>query len=184
VTCIVAVEDTGGAWMGGDTLATDAQIQVSRVEPKVFRRGAYLFGFCGSYRLGDLLRYELLLPPPPRAAVLRATVVHRHLVKTVIPLLRTCLKENGLTSYDDGVEYGGTFLLAVLGTVWEICNDFQVGRSAHGYAAIGCGDAVALGALHATQGQPARARVVRALEAAETHSQRVRSPWTILRQLA
>ncbi|KAB2588180.1 hypothetical protein F5983_33655 [Streptomyces arboris] len=54
------------------------------------------------------------------------------------------------------------------------------GGGADGYAAVGCGDELALGALHATThlGLAPRARLTAALAAADHHSAGVTGPYT------
>jgi hypothetical protein len=179
MTCTVGIESPEGVWIGTDSISTDDSTQTSRAAEaaKVFHVGPYLLGFAGSFRAGDLLRY-LRLPPPPARGPL-----HRHLVTRVVPAIREAFGEGGTVATKSGEEYGGATLLGVRGTLWQIHCDFAVGRPAEGYAAVGAGEVVALGALHATRGLEPRRRVVCALEAAEAHAAHVRRPWRVLRQL-
>lgn len=64
------------------------------------------------------------------------------------------------------------------GKLYEVGSDYQVGIPADGYAAVGCGDCFALGALHGARGSPA-ARIRAALEAAAHFSAGVRGPFVI-----
>ena len=59
----------------------------------------------------------------------------------------------------------------------------MVAEAADGYAAVGCGDRLALGALFATAGTglKPRRRVLRALAAAERFSAGVRGPFVCLK---
>ena len=65
------------------------------------------------------------------------------------------------------------------GRLFFVSADYQVGEPADPYAAVGCGDGYALGALHATEGgrmAPQR-RLDAALAAAERFSNGVRGPF-------
>lgn len=98
-----------------------------------------------------------------------------------IDAVRECLKEGGYAATNSGKEQGGCFLVGYRGDLFQIDSDYQVGQASVGYAAIGCGDDIALGALHATAGQSAERRVRAALDAAAFHSAGVVGPYVILR---
>lgn len=176
MTCIVGIETEDGVIMGADSMAADGSwfAHVRTDAPKVFALREYLFGFTTSFRMGDLLRYHLTLPPPPKSRV------HRHMVTAVIPAIRECLKSGGFATTANGAEAGGDFLMATRGRLYHVASDYQVGRSAHGYDAAGCGSSIALGALAATGGQEPRKRLRSALVAAERHSAGVRRPWRFI----
>ena len=181
MTCIVGIEAKGGVILGADSISTDYAVTTVRSaeDCKVFRIGEYVLGFTSSFRMGNLLRYHLALPPPPARGSL-----HRHLVLKVVPAVRACLKEGGFATTKEGAEQGGSFLLGVRGELWSADADYQMGRNQHGYAAIGCGYAVALGSLYSSKKLPPRRRVTLALEAAEQHSVHVRRPWRLLAERA
>jgi hypothetical protein len=56
-------------------------------------------------------------------------------------------------------------------------SDFQVGEPDDDFAAVGCGDDVAHGAMYATYGRTPRARLHTAMMAAERFSNGVRGPF-------
>lgn len=178
MTCIVGIEHKDGVLLAADSMSSDYTSADVASVAKLFRVGEYAFGFTSSWRMGDLLRYHLALPNAP------AKDLHRHLVTVAIPAIRTCLKEGGFATVNNGVETGGSFLLAVCGKLFTIDTDFQVARSAHGYAAVGSGSKVALGALSATVGGDPKARATAALVAAEKHTCHVRRPWRFLSTVA
>jgi hypothetical protein len=70
----------------------------------------------------------------------------------------------------------------VNGQLFAVYDDYQVGRAADGFAAVGCGDEIALGALYATAGTglKPRKRVLVALNAAERFNAGVRGPFVCL----
>jgi hypothetical protein len=101
------------------------------------------------------------------------------MVTTWTDALRTCLRDGGWARKDSEQEQGGTFLVGVSGRLFVVGGDYQIGEPADGYAAVGCGEDLALGALHATTalGLKPRRRLTHALAAAEHHSAGVTGPY-------
>jgi hypothetical protein len=143
MTCIVGIADKGKVWMGCDSIAYGSDgLKSIRAEPKVFSMGEdYIFGFVDSFRLGDLLQYQLSLPP--------AECGKAFLVNRFIPRLRECLIEHGHAKEGDNMD--GAFLLGVRGKLYEVCEDFQIGEILCGYQAIGAGAPAALGSLYTSE---------------------------------
>jgi len=146
-----------------------------RADTKVFRKDRYLFGFTTSFRMGQLIRYSLKLPQP-------SGDIDKFMTTKFIDALRDCLKAGGWARKENDREEGGTFLVGVSGQLFVIYDDYQVGRAADGFAAVGCGDHIALGALYATAntGLKPRNRVTLALQAAERFSAGVRGPFVCM----
>ena len=160
--------------MGSDSAATDSEgRQLIRADPKVFRVGAFLIGFCGSFRMGQLLRFKLT-PPPHR----RTIATDRYLGTLFLDTVRQTLAEGGYARKQNNVETGGNFLVGYRGRLFEIEGDFQVGESAYPYSAIGSGADVALGAMFNRSGEP-KVRIYNALKAAAAFSAGVRAPYKI-----
>lgn len=175
MTCIVGVEHKGRVWIGGDSAGVAGYSISSRADEKVFKNGPYVMGFTSSFRMGQLLRYSLV-PPAPNTRDL-----DRFMVTTFVDAVRACLKAGGYASKDKDVEEGGTFLVGVAGHLFGIQSDYQVAKEVNGYAAVGCGEDLALGALYATRRMPnQRSRVRSALEAAAEHSAGVVGPFRII----
>lgn len=171
MTCIVGVKDNGRVLIGGDSAGVNGWSLTVRADRKVFRNGPYIFGFAGSFRMGNLLRYALVPPEPSDWDV------YRFMSTTFVDAVRKCLKDGGLAEVNNGVERGGVFLVGYKGELFRIDNDYQVGIADDGYSAIGCGDEIAVGSLFATKALPAHDRARIALEAAERHSAGVRGPF-------
>lgn len=176
MTCVVGIEHDGDVLIAGDIAGTDGWLrQTLRSDDKVFRVGEFTMGFTSSYRMGQLLRYRLTLGQPD------TWDVDRFMSTTFIDAVRECLKAGGWSSVKESREVGGVFLVGIAGRLYHVDSDFQVGRSLDGYDAVGCGDDLALGALHATRHvRDPRGRVLRALEAAAHHSAGVAGPFTAM----
>lgn len=179
MTCIVGIETDCGVLIGGDSAGVSGWSLTTRADEKVFTRSGYAFGFTTSFRMGQLLRYTGTLPT---ASGVSDSKLDSFLVAKFIPAVRDLLRDGGWLEVDKSRESGGAFLLGVRGRLYEVESDFQVGRSVDGYAAVGCGYDLALGALHATRGldlsPELRARW--ALEAAAHHSAGVTAPFAFV----
>lgn len=177
MTCIVGVVEGNTVWMGGDAAGTNAWLDQDLYDaPKVFRNDAMLIGTCGNARQGDLLRWALKVPDhDPR------TEIEKFMVKDFINAVRECFSAGGVCVKKDNVDSAlGAFLVGYKGRLFAIYSDFQVRSPKLKYAAVGCGDQIALGSMfsseHITSG---RERVDLALRASERFSAGVRGPFHI-----
>lgn len=176
MTCIAGWVEGDRVWLGGDSAGVAGLDLVVRKDAKVFVTGEYVMGFTSSFRMGQLLRYKLIVPeftPDGNRDAFMATVF--------IDAVRKCLGDGGFRTKKDEVESGGTFLVGVAGVLYEISADFQVGQLYENFAAIGCGQFYAIGALAAfahIKLHP-RERLRRALAIAEKYSTAVRRPFVV-----
>lgn len=179
MTCIVALSRDGKCYMGGDSAGVDGWSLVQRADQKVFEKDGYLFGFTTSFRMGQLLRYRF---EPPRRH--EDDDLFEYMATDFVDEVRECLKKHGFAKVENQVEEGGEFLVCVQGRIFNVQSDFQIGESVHPFAACGCGESIALGALHAILESEKKASpneiLRRALQAAEAFSSGVRGPFTIL----
>lgn len=176
MTCIVGVRDRGSVIIGGDSAGVAGYDLQVRADEKVFRLGEFALGFTTSFRMGQVLRYRLELPP------IATWDIRRHMVTSFVDAVRAAMAAAGTLRTQNGVETCGTFLAGVRGQLFEVNDDLQVGVPASGYACVGCGAAVASGAMFATAGSSMTpwARVETALRAAEQHSAGVRGPFVVV----
>lgn len=174
MTCIVGLVHEGSVYIGGDSAGVGGWTIHGRSDEKVFRNGAFLFGFTSSFRMGQLLHYSLVPPEQPEG-----TDLFRYLVVDFINAVRACLKDGGFAKKNSEAEEGGHFLVGYRGRLFHINADYQVAEMSEGYMAIGAGEDIALGALHASASFPPLKRVRMALEAAAHHNIGVRGPFVI-----
>jgi ATP-dependent protease HslVU (ClpYQ) peptidase subunit len=176
MTAIAGFVHNNEVWIGGDSAGVGGDYSlVVRRDEKVFRKGEFLIGFTSSFRMGNLLRYKF--QPPQRNA---DQDVYEYMVTSFVDALRQCFKDGGFAKKENEVERGGVFLVGYMGRLFQIEGDYQVGEAADGYDAVGCGDSIVIGALHATAGlDDPEARMKIALGAAECHSAGVRGPFHI-----
>lgn len=175
MTAIVGLVHDGEVHIGGDSAGVAGWSMTVRADAKVFTKGPYVFGFTTSFRMGQLIRYAA---DPPGHILPRAADLDAFMATTFVDSIRTALKAGGWAKKTDEREEGGIFLVGVMGRLFTVGSDYQVGEAVDGYAAVGCGDEIALGALYASAGMAPRERVELALRAAERHSAGVRGPYS------
>ncbi len=175
MTAIVGLTHRGAVFIGGDSAGVSGLSLSVRADAKVFRTGRYLFGFTTSFRMGQLIRYSLK-PTRPKGDL------DRFMTTKFIDAVRDCLKAGGWARKDNEREEGGTFLVGVGGQLFTVYDDYQVAKAADGYAAVGSGDQIALGALYATAklDLKPRRRLLLALHAAQRFNAGVRGPFVCL----
>lgn len=180
MTCIVGLVDqeTGDVWMGGDSAAVRHHDRWIRAQPKVFKVGPFVIGYTTSFRMGQLLQYDLDIKLP------LGTIdddPFAFMVRTFVPAARQCFKDGGFAEKDKEVEAGGEFLVGYRGHLYQIFSDYQVAESVGDFAAVGCAAAYALGALEVLQAQNAEEAILTALKVAEGFSAGVSEPFTVVR---
>lgn len=177
MTCIVGIVEDGKVHIGGDSAGVSGLDLVVRKDKKVFRNGEYIFGFTSSFRMGQLLAFTF---NPPKNKGKTKVDTYEFMVNTFIPELRKCLKEGGYAETHNGAERGGIFLVGYQGRLFMIDSDYQVGEPVDNFAACGCGENIALGAMYATKELPPLTRLETALMAAERFSAGVRAPFVFV----
>ena len=178
MTCIVGFSDKEGVSIGGDSAGIAGYDISVRSDEKVFKNGPFIMGFTTSFRMGNLLRYSLVIPER------RGENIIAFMNTKFIESVRQCLFAGGYTPHTEGGRCGGTFLVAYEGILFVIYDDFQVAVPKDKYASVGCGASYALGALHSIQNSKlsTEERVKIALDAASYHSAGVCKPYTVVSQ--
>lgn len=182
MTCIAGlVAEDGTVYVGGDSAGVDIDWHLThRADQKVFTIGApdsaMALGFTDSFRMGQVLRYSLVVP-----AYEDGQDLFQWMVTAFIDAVREALKKAGWATKDKEQEAGGTFLVGFRGRLFVVFRDYQVSENVDGLDAVGSGRLIALGALWASRGtREPRARIRAALEASERFNAGVRGPFTIV----
>ncbi len=175
MTLVLGHADGETTTLGADSaMSMEGEVYTMDVR-KVFQRGPFLFGVCGSYRVTQILRFQAELPEPPPAAELEP-----FLVTELAPAIRRAIEEEGVAGSGCAILGEKTALiLGCRGRLWFIGNDLTV-VPASPFAAIGSGRHRAYGALHALREagvEPPRRMLELALAAAAKTTPTVRPPW-------
>lgn len=144
MTCIAGRVSGSSVTLAADAFAGNTGVGSPHGHHKLFARDGLLIGCSSSFRMIDLLRYELTIPPMISDLDEWA---RRHFSSA----LRETFGGGGFRKKDNEVETGGTFVFAAGGRLFQVESDFAV-LPVFDYTAVGSGSYVALGALHAGAG--------------------------------
>lgn len=180
MTCIVGWVEDNDVYIGADSAGTNLQFgQRIRADEKVFVKGEMIFGFTSSFRMGQLLRYSLKIPEQSAKQG-----DYEYMCTSFMDAVLKTLRSKRYAKTEKGRISIGTFLVGYKGNLYEIESDLQVAKTMINYESVGCGDDLAMGALHAlTKAKKLKPekRIRMALEAASTFSAGVAPPFKILK---
>lgn len=176
MTCIAGIEtDDGRVFIGGDSAGVSGYDLSIQAEPKVFQVGKFLIGYTSSFRMGQILQYNLSVKSQEQESDFA------YMVSVFVEAVRETLKQHGYSRIDNNQEEGGVFLVGYNGKLYEIQSDFSVLRNVTGFDAVGCGQSYALATLWELTGghdNPEHA-IAEALKCAEHFSCGVRGPFIV-----
>lgn len=144
MTCIVGLVKDDIIYIGGDSAGVDDDMNFTiRKDKKVFKKDNMIFGFSGSFRMGQILQYSFNIPYHNR----EFQSDFNYLCSEFIDELIDCFKNKGFATIEDDVVTGGFFLLGYNNNLYHVQNDFQIAKVYRNFNACGCGENYALGAL-------------------------------------
>lgn len=180
MTVIAAVVKEGKIWMGCDSAAADTESGALTLmrDSKVARLGKHLLiGASGELRLVNIV-HHVFEPPNPTAR----TADMAYLCGPFTTKLRKAFEDNAWDKPRDAEGNGGhefALVIGYRGSLYFMDSDLDICRSADDFEACGSGGDIAKGSLHATHKMAPRARVLKALAAAERYNAYVRRPFRI-----
>jgi len=145
MTCVVAMITKFGVVMGADSAGVSNYDVQIRADEKIFIKNKMIFGFTSSFRMGQILRYDLEIPKHAKGMD-----DYEYMVAQFIPAVRKCLFDGGFLTKNNNNEMGGVFLVGYKKKIYKVEADFQVGRRVEKYDVCGSGEDVALGSLYTT----------------------------------
>lgn len=179
MTLIIALRDRTRIYLAGERLGSSSQHRVKLRDPKVFQVGPAYIGGCGSFRMLQVLEFELHLPEYR----FENETPRNYMVKQFIPVVRATFEKHGILRRADAEDdKGGNFLVILGGEVFDVQEDFSVLRSDKPYEAIGSGEDFAKASLMSTEGlglEP-RGRLKLAFDAAAEFSTGVGREFDVL----
>lgn len=147
MTCCIAYKTDKTLYFIADTAGTDEDhVQEIRKDPKVFIRDNILFGTAGSFRMRDVLMYNLKIPSLTKSD---KSNIDLYVKKKLISAIRKVFIDEGVCIKTDESDQTcpGDILIGIKNKIYKVESDFQVGETAFSYNAIGSGSREALGAL-------------------------------------
>jgi ATP-dependent protease HslVU (ClpYQ) peptidase subunit len=173
MTCIIGLAENNKVYLGGDSAAAgDWSLRVSNTK-KVFRVGPFLIGYTTSFRMGQILQYQVDFPEAP-------IYDEKYMVTKFIEAVRLKFKELGYSMIQNNQESGGEFIVGVQGVIYTIEGDFQVNHYRDHFDAVGIGYPFALGAMRALENISPVDRIMKSLEITAQFAKGVLEPFTVL----
>ena len=184
MSCVVGYVDreNGRIYIAGDIAA----IQIDKLDirnrndEKVFMKYGILFGYVGSCRVGQLLRYSFEIPKKPDNMNDMA-----YLCSIFIKSFIECLKDNDALQIDNGeARVDAELMIAYNGNIYLVASDFQIISEEGDFFSIGSSESYAQGAFYALNYVDSKVdiekRILAALSASAEYSAGVRGPFKIL----
>jgi len=180
MTCIVGLEHDGKVYLGGDSAAVgeEGQQACAITDSKVFVIDDMIFGFCGSFRAGQLIKYGLKIPQKSAG---KSDM--EFLVIDFVDAIRVLFHEKGCLKKENEEETSpASFLIGYAGHLYYLDDDLHIGRVKEGYHSVGVGSDISLGSLFSTEDliKDPKERLTIALQAAVKWSGNVRPPFNII----
>lgn len=161
MTVIVALRQNDQIVIGGDRAASDGANNLLRLsDPKIWQKGAYLFGYAGTLE-GRHAQYKFL-PPPPKGNV------NVFMQTEFLTALDEFYTKWSISREHSSEEEGMTMIICVGDEIYEHSPDemTMINYDAD-WLSIGGGSEYAYGSLHSTQHLASpKVRVRKAVEAA------------------
>lgn len=188
MTCIVGYIDKQNKtiYMGADSAGISGNIISMRKDLKLFQRtnpfgNTMLIGFSGSFRMGQLLRYKLVIPKHPNEMD-----TYEYMCTIFIDAVRNILKDGGVTKINNNEEEIGVFLVAYDNRLFRIDCDLQIGESQYNYNACGSGADIALASIRTIENYSKEvvdgvSIIQTALKVSQDFCSSVREPFIILK---
>jgi len=165
MTCIAGIAHNGTVYIGGERSAADDVSITTLAVPKVCIKGDWIYGYAGSYGIGQLMDLVTLPPAGKNPYITLRTVVVERLKETISLYSREAEKDNDTC-----------WLVGSGGRLFEFHHsDFSVIEVTT--TAIGSGANLALGSLYTTQDWKNQdKRIHTAISAAITYSPTCQGP--------
>ena len=178
MTCIIGLEREGVLWIGGDSAAYREDEVNARADPKVWKSGKFIFGFSGSFRIGQLLRWGFKPPKNNRDSDIEYMVID------FVDAIKSLLEEKGAASKSEsGDSFDAEIIVGYKRRLYVIESDFNVSSRTDTYVSSGGGAPYALGAMWVLESQgtlPPDQVIEKALSASAQYCPSVKVPFSII----
>jgi ATP-dependent protease HslVU (ClpYQ) peptidase subunit len=193
MNCIVGVRDgaNGAVVLACDSAVLAGETVAGRHARRIFWCGKFLIGCATSTRMAQILQHSFVPPEIEKSESVgfsasqssSDTDLLQYLCTTFVDELRAALKKGGLLRSNNGIDDGGTFLVAHSHRLFVIYDDFAVEEMADPFTSVGPGAAYAVASMKALSDYTtlsASEIAERSLQIAAHFTTAVRSPFSIL----
>ena len=171
MTCIVGMVDNGYVYIGGERGASDDNAIISSTRPKVGVRNGWIYGFAGTFGIGQLI--ECIDLP----SLDRDEDVYTYIRLDIVEKLKGAIESYSKDNEENTTEW----LIGCQGRLFEM-SSADWGVCEVSYTSIGSGFPYALGSLYTSiRTKDVEKRLRMAISAAIEYSPSCRGPIDILR---
>jgi ATP-dependent protease HslVU (ClpYQ) peptidase subunit len=165
MTCIAGLVDRqGNGYIASDSVGSNGYTKGSYRNKKIFKKDSLLIGYTSSYRMGQLLEYQLQLPKRAMGQSL-----DEYMYVDFMNTVRGLFKSSGFLRSDSGKESIGTFMIITEGRIFKVQDDMAILESSNNFDTCGSGEDYARAALHILStrgGMTAKEMLTKAIETA------------------
>ncbi len=174
MTCVIALEHQGRAYVGSDSFLGDEGFKDGTAHPKVMKKGSLLIAYAGSVRGAQIVEHGITFRRQKKGETPEAYMVNdvAARIKHFFDNLGAAVQAPGRSDSSES-----EFIVCVKGRVFAIQSDYGVIQSKHGFLSIGAGQPYASAAMLALIDLPPRERIKRSLEIAAELSPLVSAPF-------
>jgi len=166
MTCIVGMVDNGYVYIGGERGASDDNAIISSTRPKVGVRNGWIYGFAGTFGIGQLIEC-IDLPPLDRDED-----VYTYIRLDIVEKLKGAIESYSKDNEENTTEW----LIGCQGRLFEM-SSADWGVCEVSYTSIGSGFPYALGSLYTSiRTKDVEKRLRMAISAAIEYSPSCRGP--------
>ncbi len=181
MTCIVGwVDKNEDVYIGGDSFLLASWNNYVMDGKKIFKNGDFLFGFCGSPRLANIMEHNLIIPKQEKE-----TTDIAHIQGPFLDAIVKILVEKKFLKEKDKVADLGysAILFGYRGCLYGLYSDLQITKLAGNFRAAGVGEDIALGALYILQNTKMKIqdKLVSSLRASSKFNSAVGPPFHVMK---
>lgn len=140
MTCIIGYTNGKTAYIGADSAGSDTDLVRTRKDPKIFNINGVIFGGASSYRMLQLIKYNLIISNDYKK--IPEDNLYDFVCQEIVPGIQECLK-----GHDDLYP---NLIIGIRNKIFSIQADYNVGDYMEPYTCTGSGDMIALGSLFST----------------------------------
>lgn len=174
MSCIVGIKYKNRVYMGADSCVTETDRSLIIKDPKIFKRGDFLIGFCGDLRPCQILKQAKFSNEIDS-------------ISKLVEFIKDLFKKEGYIrrgkEHDEPIVFiDSEFMVAHKGRLYVISDDLSIVEDAkNNYTAIGSGANYALGVLYSNRNSKmsTRKRLIESLGASAYFDPKVSGPFKI-----
>lgn len=159
MTCSGFFVDGKEVWAYSDGVAWDGYMHQHIKDPKFFQVGELWIAYTSSFRMADILQYNLNLPERKNNI---SDVVY--IKKYVIEEIRATLINHAFAEKSNNVESGGQFCICYKGVVYSVDDDFQCVVLDKNFFSVGSGSIAMSAAFMAISEKDVKKKLLMALD--------------------